>query len=361
MCGIGLAEGYSGTVMSITQIAKIANVPYATAWRVINQQPVGSSDAIEAVQAAMRRIQYVPGKARRGRPPKSADGVRTHNVALLHLREGTPISSQVLAAVQKRLSERNLNLIFAQVDRPDALPQAVKANNVDGILGYGVFPEDAVTANLRRIPAVWLMSRNDDFSDVWGDRIRPDHVAIGRLAGNYLIGRKHEHVAYFNPRPGMAVYDERCEWFSRAIHEKVQSVQVLSGEPGIVTRPEAEWMDSAAESLSAQWLAQTPRPTGVFCPVDRLTARVYGCLIRAGIRPGRDLEIVSCDNQVDLLSLLQPRPISIDLNRNTIARLAVDRLLWRMRNGMASPSIVTTVSPTLSANDAGVWKPKGEE
>jgi DNA-binding LacI/PurR family transcriptional regulator len=344
--------------MSITRVAKIANVPYATAWRVINQQPVGSSEAVEAVQAAMKRIQYVPGKARRGRPPKSADGIKTHNVALLHLREGTAISSQVLAAVQKRLSERNLNLIFAQVDHADALPQAVKASNVDGILGYGVFPEEAVTANLRRIPAVWLMSRNDESPDLWGDRIRPDHVAIGRLAGNYLLNRHHHHIAYLNPCPGMTVYDERCEWFSRAVQGKVHSFQVLQGDNGNSGLPETEWIDRAAESLSAQWLAQSPRPTGVFCPIDRLTARVYSYLARAGVRPGHDLEIVSCDNQVDLLSLLQPKPTSIDLNRNTIARLAVDRLLWRMRNGMASPSIVTTVSPTLAVNDVALWEPR---
>ena len=34
-------------------------------------------------------------------------------------------------------------------------------------------------------------------------------------------------------------------------------------------------------------------------------------------------------------------------NALTIARLAVERLFWRMRNGMSSPSVVITVSPTL--------------
>ncbi|MGN6507168.1 MAG: LacI family DNA-binding transcriptional regulator [Tepidisphaeraceae bacterium] len=341
--------------MSITQVAKLANVPYVTAWRVINKQPVGSREAVEAVQAAMKHVRYVPGASRRGRPPKSADGIRTHNVALLHLREGTAISSEVLAAVQKRLSERNLNLIFAQVNDVDALPQAVKSCNVDGILGYGVFPDKAVTASLRRIPAVWLMSRNDGIPDVWGDRVRPDHVAIGRLAGNYLLDRGHKRVAYLNPSPGMTIYDERGDCFRKAVEGKVHSFTVLSGERRKADTAETVWIDAAAESLAAQWLAQTPRPTGVFCPFDRLTTRVYACLMRAGIQPGRDLQLVSCDNQADLLAMLPSRPASVDLNRNTVARLAVDRLFWRMRNGMASPAVVVTVSPTLTANDAEPW------
>jgi len=338
--------------MSIALIAQSANVPYATAWRVINNRPVSSPAAVEAVQAAMRRMKYVPRTTRRGRPPKTADGIRTHNVALLHLREGTTLSSEVLAAVQKRLLERNLNLIFAQVDQPDALPQAVTAGNVDGILGYGTFPENAITPALRRVPAVWLMSRSDDLPDPWGDRVRPDHVAIGRLAGHYLLERGHRHVAYFNPRPGMNLYDERGHQFERVIRAKLGSVDVFCGDSNQANSPESEWIDAAAESLVAQWVASPQRPTAVFCPVDRLTARIYSRLARAGINPGRDLEIVSCDNQTDLLAILQPRPASIDLNRTTIARLAVDRLFWRMRNGMASPSIVVNVAPTLNAGSS---------
>ena len=338
--------------MSITRVAQLANVPYATAWRVINNRPVGSAAAVEAVKAAMRRMQYVPGNTRRGRPLKSLHGIRTRNIALLHLREGTPISSDVLAAVQKRLLEQDLNLIFAQVDQPDALPQAVKSGNVDGILGYGAFPEKAVTPALRRIPAVWLMSRSDEALDPWGDRVRPDHVAIGRLAGHYLLERGHQHVAYFNPRPGMALYDERGQQFERVVREKLGSLNIFCGEPHQPNVPESAWIDAAAESLASQWLASAQRPTAVFCPVDRLTARVYACLARAGVSPGRDLEIVSCDNQADLLAILQPSPASIDLNRTTIARLAVDRLFWRMRNGVASPSIVVTVTPTLNVGSS---------
>lgn len=344
-------------IMSISLVAKMANVPYATAWRIINNQPVGSPEAMEAVQAAMQSIKYDPGSVRRGRPRKAVDGIRTHNVALLHLREGTAMSSSVLAAVQKRLSERNLNLIFSQVDHPDALPQAVKAGNVDGILGYGQFPDKAATANLRRIPSVWLMSRSDDAMDLWGDRVRPDHVAIGRLAAHYLLERKHKDVAYLNLNPCMSVYEERGEWFRRACEGKVNSFDLIGGIQRKPGSSESDWLDAAADKFVSQWLAQSPRPTGVFCPVDRVTVRVYASLIRAGIAPGKDLEIISCDHQAELLSLMQPMPASIELNRNTIARLAVERLLWRMRNGLTSPSIVITVSPTLNANGSPLKNP----
>ena len=115
-------------------------------------------------------------------------------------------------------------------------------------------------------------------------------------------------------------------------------------------------IDEEAERLVEQWMAASPRPTALFVPVDRVTLRVYRHLERRGIQPGRDVDIVSCDNEKELLSLMHPAPPSVDLNRQTIARLAVERLLWRMRNGVESPSVVMTVSPTLvtkSANGAG--------
>src|SRR5687767_1284270 len=135
--------------MSIVRVAEAANVSYATAWRIINNQPGGSEEAVEAVRVAMVQIGYAPGNKmrRRGRRPRIADGIRSRNIALLHLRRATLISASVLNCVQRMLAEQRLNLIFAHCSRPDELPPAVRAGNVDGILGYGQFPEDAVDAN----------------------------------------------------------------------------------------------------------------------------------------------------------------------------------------------------------------------
>src|SRR5262249_21319658 len=101
------------------------------------------------------------------------------------------------------------------------------------------------------------------------------------------------------------------------------------------------------ERLVEQWLGSTPRPTGIFVPVDRATIWIYRHLERRGIVPGKDVDIVSCDNERENLSLMPPPPPSIDLNRTTIAPLACRRLLWRMQNGTSSPSVVITVTPTL--------------
>ena len=155
--------------MSITRVAQAANVSYATAWRIINNRPCSSEQAIAAVKRAMGQLGYKPNEgSKRGRRAKGADGIRTRNIALLHFRPNSAISSSVLSCVHRMLAECNLNLIFAHCPQTDGLPQAVRSGNVDGILGYGQFPAEAAEGNLRKIPAVWMMSR-DDFSPERGD------------------------------------------------------------------------------------------------------------------------------------------------------------------------------------------------
>jgi LacI family transcriptional regulator len=327
--------------MSITRIAQAANVSYATAWRIINNRPCSSEEAIAAVRRAMGQLGYKPSEgSRRGRRPSVSDGIRTRNIALLHLREGTGISTTVLNRVQRMLAEVNLNLIFASGDGPEVLPQAVRAGNVDGILGYGQLHSDAINEKIQKIPAVWMMSRADSQTDTWGDRVKPDHAAIGHIAAQHLLHRGHTKLAYMNPDVGMPVYQHRLQAFHATVEESAATLQVfaVSGSTDF---------DLIAERLVDQWMQSTPRPTGIFVPVDRATVWVHRHLEKRGVQPGKDVYVVSCDNEKEFLSMMRPPPPSIDLNRTTIARLAVERLLWRMKNGTSSPSIVVTVTPTL--------------
>jgi len=325
--------------MSIVRIAEAAKVSYATAWRIINNQPGGSDDAVAAVKEAMAALGYEGmTRSKRGRKPRSADGIRTRNIALLHFRPASSISASVLSCVHQMLAERGLNLIFAHCQRASDLPQAVSSGNVDGILGYGQFPE--VDATFRKVPAVWMMTRQDPGADAWGDRVKPDHEAIGQLAARHLLDRGHKHVAFLNPDANWALYQQRSYAFGAAM----KSAGITSETYNCTGTNE---LNLQAQCLVEQLESASPRPSGVFVPVDRVTLFIYRHLEQRGIKPCRDIDIVSCDNERELLSLMHPKPASIDLNRPMIARLAVERLLWRMKNGTKSPSVVTTVSPTL--------------
>ncbi len=271
--------------MSITRIAEAANVSYATAWRILNNRPCSSEGAIRAVRQAVRTIGYEPaasGPQRRGRPSKAIDGIRTRNVALLHLRAGTSLSTSVLNAVQRLLAERDLNLLFAHVEDPADLPPAVRTGNVDGILGYGKFPDAAVTPQIERLPAVWMMSRNDRGLDRFGDRVAPDHAGIGQLAAEHLLGRGLVRVALLNPVPGNEIYRQRCEAFALAAQDRGMHVDRYEGDgDGAVAEVIA--------ALAARWRAvpAAARARGCSCRPTSWPCRcTAGWPSTAPARPG---------------------------------------------------------------------------
>jgi DNA-binding LacI/PurR family transcriptional regulator len=343
--------------MSVMMVAKLAQVPYSTAWRVINRKANVAPDAVERVLRAAREIGYDPQQPRRGRRTRTADGIRTRNIALLHLRMNTTLSLSVLRMVEQQLGMRNLNLIVAHVGTADDLPHAVRTGNVDGILGYGQFPKGVGNGRLSSTPAVWMMTRYDFEPDEWGDRVQPNHKMIGRLAAHYLLKHGHEHLAFFaagSPQTAPAIAD-RWTAFHAAATDLAGSVRMVSTshDSHIDVGFEKE-VERAADEL----ISMNHRPTGVFVSTDRIARVMHRALINRGIRINKDMEIISCDNEAELLADLSPRPVSVDLHKREIARQAVERLLWRIRHGVESPQVLMEVTPSLpELSDAGETPP----
>src|SRR2546422_186232 len=133
------------------------------------------------------------------------------------------------------------------------------------------------------------MSRWPRAAGAWGDRGKPDHHAIGQLAAEYLLRHRHESLAFFNPKAGFSVYQERLAAFSAATEAAGVPCKVFSSSG-------TDDPDQEAERLVEQWMAASaPRPSGIFVPVDRVTLFVHRYLERHGITVGKDVEIISCD------------------------------------------------------------------
>jgi LacI family transcriptional regulator len=344
VCDASCANANCGrmlTDMSIQRIAQIAKVPYSTTWRVINGASGVSPLAVEAVRKAMDQVGYVQPRERARKFAPATARRRHRNIAMLDLRENNSLSISILRMVQRILTMEGTNLVYGQVSGPQDLPPVVAKGEVDGILGYGQFPESAVTNDIKRIPAVWMMSPSG-VQDIWGDRIMPDHRAIGQLAARYLVDKRHRHLAFLNSAPAYDFFGERGNGFLVAAEGLAESCHLVSSD--LPLRPNSP---EAVEQMVGRWADISPRPTGLFAPTDSATVAVYRGLSSRGIRPGKDVEVISCDRREDKLSLIDPHPVSIDLNREVIARLAIERLLWRIREQQASPSVRILVGPKL--------------
>jgi LacI family transcriptional regulator len=337
--------------MSITDVASLAGVSTATVSRVINRSPSVKPEMVRAVQEAMKRLGYNPPLRRRGPKPAARRGIRTGNVALLAMGNDSlnlyrlPVFPKLVHGIETALAEQGLNLVLASIKEDGVLPPALLGNQLDGVLLLNRLR--TVPAELRQrlanLPAVWVMREHAD------DEGRFDHVFynnanVSRIAAKYLLDRGHTRAAFLNGAPSHTAFGQRQRDFSTVMAGSDATVQEFVVAPAAGAPPVStvSW-----EAAAVQFARSADRPTGLFIPSDTYVAAVYRALEAEGVRPGRDVEVISCDNEEPFLAHVSPRPATIDLNLEQVARKGVQQLLWRLRNADEENRVTVLIEPTL--------------
>ena len=342
--------------MSIVEVAKVAGLSHSTVSRVINKRPGVAPETVEAVHRAMRQLGYTPPAKRRGPKPRDRERAVTGTVGLLMVGTDAmfaraPVTAAVFHGAEKALTDRGYNLVVGQVGEDSRLPPTVSDGRIDGLLLHGYAPPAQLRERLRNFPSVWLLSQRSS-RGYWGDRVSPDNEFIGRVAAERLVSQGHRRLAYMYFSPTHMGFRSRAESFVETAEELGATVELVGDLPGGRC---AHWREELGEheteQVIDQLLALRPRPTGVFVPRDRLTVKVYRALRQHGVEPGRDIELVSCDNE-PILEALDPRPATIDVRAETIGAVAVEQLLHRAAEPTPLTRSLITVEPRLIVPDA---------
>jgi DNA-binding LacI/PurR family transcriptional regulator len=346
--------------MSIVEVARLAGVSNSTVSRVINNHPRVSRDTVEAVRAAMEKLQYTPSDRRPGPKPGSRSTARSTTVAFLVLGtsrdRATPAFQDMMRGVSEAAAAFDVKLIYHHVADPDVLPAQLADTAVDGLLLHGLQPPPATREKLRRYPTVWLMGNRR--RPEWGDQVMPDTFVIGDKAARYLLDRGHRHLASFNL--------DRNHWPFRVSGESFAATAADGGATCTaleVGRDDERmyWPQFAATSADAlvrRFKDLRPQPTGVFVADDMQVAIVQPALQRAGVLVGPGgVDIISCNNERPYLTGLAPPPAELDIRVETIGFRGLERLLWRLRNPTIPERIVLAVEPVVLDPTGAPYEP----
>lgn len=335
--------------MSILTVAKIAGVSHATVSRVINRRKGVSDETARAVQEAMQTIGFIPSERRPGPKPNSRRIKRKARIVCLCNRAPSQVARSAgfelfLRGAENALAQQDLGLHLMFTTDVAQPPPGIREATPDGLLLHGALPTGEAEALYRTLPAVWLMANRAQ--PTWGDQVMPNSEAIGQLAAQYLLERGHRHLALVNTLHG---------WFYGVRAAAFQAAAAAGGATATLVVSEADAdagmgnvpSDATAQALLQRFLSLSPRPTGLFVADEPQALWFHSLLQRNGVVPGRDVEMIACNNEADYLSSLDPRPATMDIRLELIGRLAVERLLWRMENPSVPGRIVTQIDPML--------------
>jgi DNA-binding LacI/PurR family transcriptional regulator len=337
--------------MLIADIARRAKVSPATVSRVINQPHLVAPDRLARVQAVMAATDYKPTPLNRRRGPKSRLAApKKIGVWFVGARRNPNLNwfQDQLLQVQPSNERQRIELSVLFSESPDDLPRALTDRQVDGVIVQGMEPSASSMQKLAGLPHVWFMTRRT--ADYPGDYVEPDNEMNGRMAADFLHSRGHKLVAAISTDPAYSAISWRVRAFMERAREIGLNAHSILGKshPGVSY---LQYTPSHEESefLVRRILQTSPRPTGLYVPVDHFCGSFFRALRLAGLKPESDYEAILGNYNPIIYHNLDHLPPALDINLPTLVRKVVDHLIWRIENPQATGRIGTTVAPSLIA------------
>jgi DNA-binding LacI/PurR family transcriptional regulator len=343
----------------VRDVANAAGVAVGSVSRALNEHPGVSPVIRERILSAARLLGYTRLRRRPARataPGPMRPGGVTLGLICFGMEDALvqlPVMSSAMHGIESAVAAERGMLMFSNIPRGDTVPAFLAENRVAGVVvkgpNLGELPSPAENALLRHIyqlPHVWLMGKP---SNAEGDHCNFDNEIAGRLVAEHLRAKGHTHVAFLNPKPGHTQFEPLKRAFCAAATES--RVDVFEPE-----RPLAlGWPLPAVSSqeivdmLVARWsaLPARKRATAFAVGADTTAVQLYASFARLGIRVGRDVGLVSCNNEQSLVMGLTPALTTIDVRADAIGRTAVARLLWRASHPREEASVRILIEPVL--------------
>lgn len=318
-----------------------AGVSTATVSRVINSNGIVNDETRGKILRAIDKIGYEPSTRQRKRS-SSASILKYRNFAMIWTAPPSAALSQtgqkMMLGIIEAMKPLGAKLSIDHIDRPGYMPPLILEGKIDGVLLHGPEPSPEICNRLRALPSVWLLQAG---STSFGDHVQPDHYLAGELACKHLIEAGCQNLCCISFTPALT---PPLYWQTRALGFK--TVAELHRIPfTMIEQPELESEDMqsrqrAAEKAVAEFKNLSPRPDGLFVSND-LCILVHRELLNQGIVPMKDLMFISGNDEY-----LNPQTVGIDVFDRSIGNLAVQALLWRIRNPQM-PVVTHSIKPEL--------------
>ncbi|PRY25321.1 LacI family transcriptional regulator [Aliiruegeria haliotis] len=307
---------------SIRDVAQAAGVSTATVSRTLSNPDVVSEGTREAVFRAIRDTGYIVNVAARNLRKRE-----TGAIAVLVPNIANPFFSRILSGIAEVMSEAGYNVLITDTT-PMSLddhrfPEYFSHNLTDGLIILdGMLNKDLLLnrgAPEVRAPMV--------FACEWIDEVpRPtvtvdNHEACG-IAVRHLIDLGHRRIGHLGGPPDNVLSKHRMRGGREALHTN-----------GLPHRRdwvyEGDFTLRSGAKIANQWLAQSDRPTAVYCASDEMAMGFIAELNRKGVRVPDEVSVLGFDD-LEIAEHFVPPLTTVHQPRVAIGRAAARMLLERM-------------------------------
>ena len=328
--------------VTIKDVAKEANVAISTISKYLNGGKVRRKNK-EAIEAAIRKLNYSPNTAARGLRTS-----RTYRVGLLTGTGDNPHTSKLLDEIERRMWSQGYSLIYLNTEC--GTKETVR-EYMDIVVGAGV-DGIIVTASgnsedcLRRayecgIPVVIM---EECYTDMEMDCVQVDCAGGSYQAMEYLINAGHRDIAVVCGPEKYVTASERLRGYLRVIEDYGLPVREEYFVDGSFK------YDGGYECIKKIW-ALPKRPTAVFITNYVMCMGAMEAVYELGIRIPEDLSVVTFDD-FELSLIVRPKLTAVKQPLKELADEVCRILLQRMNGDYTDFPRKIRLKPTFIERDS---------
>jgi DNA-binding LacI/PurR family transcriptional regulator len=327
---------------TIDQVAARAGVGRGTVSRVVNGSPQVSPRARQAVQRAIRELNYVPNRAARTLVTKRTDAVA---LVVFESEERVfeePFFGQIVRAIGAALTETNMQLwlIMAQ-SSPERrkVEQNLTHQHVDGVLLLSLHDDDTLPALLARrgLPTVLggrtteILQRGDDGFTLFVDN---DNEGGAQLAVDHLVDRGRRMIGVLAGPQDMGVFVARLRGYRQALRR----AGLPADEQLIVCD---DFGEASGHAMMHKLLDSQPDIDAVFATSDLIAVGALRALHERGRTVPSDVAVVGFEDSAAAIRT-DPPLTTVHQSVEQMGREMVRLLLARIAGQEATSTVLDT-------------------
>lgn len=323
--------------VSISDVARRAQVSIATVSRVINKIPTVNEKNLGRVEEAIAELNYKPNAVAQ----RLARGV---NDTIGLVMPGYPgifysfYAIELIRGIGHACESLRLDLVFH-------LANDYNPTNVGGIVFADIIEnrEQVELAIKDEIPCVVI---NNIAKDLDINYIGIDNIKGGYIATNYLISMGHKKIATVTGALQTQSGIHRVEGFKQSLEE--------NGIPVINEYIfEGDYSRRSARIAAVQFLSLQDPPTAIFAASDDMALEIISVIMEKGKRVPEDISIIGFDdNPIGLYG-----PVALTTVKQPLFKMAEDAVysLNEIISRKEQSSINMILAPELVLRDS-CWR-----
>lgn len=321
---------------TIKDVARLAGVSVATVSRVINHSPKASTASREAVNSAMKALNYHPNANARALAQQN-----TNTIGLVVGDVSDPFFGAMVKAVEQVAYHSDNFLLIGngyhnEQKETQAIEQLIRHRCAALVVHAKKIPDTHLLPLMEQIPGMVLINR---ILPGFEQRcIALDNRYGAWLATRHLIQQGHRQIGYLCSNHNISDAEERLQGYLDALQE-----HHIAPDDRLIAFSEPD--ESGGERAITELLSRGRNFTAVACYNDSMAAGAMGILSDNGQEVPNAISLVGFDD-ILISRYMRPRLTTVRYPIVNMATQAAELALALAEN-TALPDVTHIFSPTL--------------